>query len=186
MGATAADQVQDITLKSSGGFLGSSLRVTLRAAALGPDEFAIDRGEWDKTLGPVFERISAGIHGNNRTEVSEKTPIAAQNGYTEMTSEQHAGLHRLLQAFATAEDPHYTDKMGGAYAERLQRFAAAYKDGLVIADRDQLEGLTTIARAATEFARTDDKYNHVDPFWKQTVEENPQMRYRHGLLHKFG
>jgi hypothetical protein len=182
---TAAPETKQVTLTSRGGFLGSSLRVKLQAAQGEDGLYSIDRTEWDRTLGPVFERMSGSILGNNRKAIDNTTPLGVQHAYGAMTSEQNHGFHRLMQAFGAASDPDYTKNLGPDYAAQLQRFATAYKDGHVLADRAQLEALTTIARVGTEFARCDDKFNHIDGFFKDHVTANPQMRYRHGFLHSF-
>ena len=181
--ARPAAPAEDMTLTArENGILGSSLQVRLRAAPLEGGLYAVARDEWDRTLGPIFDRTVEGMIGHNRRNPGPTTPMGAIVGYNAMDPAQAKAFHTLVQAFSVVRDPDYLRHLGGDHAEKLARFAAAYADGQVLVNRHQLDGLTAVAREAAEFAREDSRFDHIDAFYDRHVHGNPQMRYRHGIL----
>lgn len=185
--------VETLVLKSRDGLLGSSLRVKMQAERLEDGLYRIARGEWDRTLGPVFDRAADHIrHGKRNLEPD--SPVGIMEGYLALATVtddtgQTVGtqaFHALMSRFGAAASPHQLDTFKGDARASVQRFVDEYQGGHVLASKAQLDGLTALARRAAEFARIDNKYNYIDGFWNKAVRENPAMRYGHGLLNRIG
>lgn len=176
---------QTLTLISRASFLGPALRVQVQAEKLENGDFRIARDEWDRTFGPVMQRATDNMIRDNRKDPDQDSLMCVSHGYTAMNSEQTRGFHSLMQAFSTAANKDYAKHLGGDYKQKMLDFAAAHDDGYVTVSGTQLQGLTTMARAAVTFARNDTQYQKVDGFWKAHVDENPAMKYRTGILGRF-
>lgn len=170
-----------LTLKSRESFLGSALRVRVEAEPLENGLYKIERAEWDRTFGPVMARAAADLVSDRRQPVSQKDLMCMTHGYIAMDSDQTREFHSLVQAFGTAANRNYAAHMKGAYKESMLAFADSYEKGHVVVSHEQLSALTTMTRAAADFARRDTEFPGLDAFWQKQVHENPSMTYRTGL-----
>ncbi|MCB9989829.1 MAG: hypothetical protein H6867_00435 [Rhodospirillales bacterium] len=186
------DDAQDtvLSLKSDKwGFLGPTFKTQIPAKAVGNDLFLIDKGDWEATLSPVFERLNAEMFSGKRENREYR---AITSGYMAMSSAEKKGFHGLMQAFSAAKNPaelsSYPETVGNdphrnPHLSRLEAFVDAFNGPAqsVLVDRAQLQGLANAARAALEYATeqnvTDSARDYYDSYKAQK-----HISYHNGLI----
>lgn len=173
-------------------FLGPTLRTSIEALPTGDGRYLVSLDEWNATLGPILERSVDNLHSNR----NDRSYMAIAFGYQAMDSDETQSYHSLVQAFAAADAlkagkqafERYLDTFrdGGAlnsFGEQLKEFAETLVNkGQVIISREQLQGLTDMARRGMEYIAENDAGPTGKTFFDTHVKYNPRMDYNNGLL----
>lgn len=133
----------------------------------GGTEITLSRQEWDKTLGPVFDRTLAYIHNPDRSDIGE---IDIAKGYIAMSGNDYHALHNLMQTADSRIGPdavNVTPAQVRALAT-IEREAAAYA-----ADPDAKE----------KWRMTDDARTNMKRFHEDLIKgSDGAMQFSKGLV----
>lgn len=189
----AQPKAETLTVKSGGWtFLGPRFKVKIPATPTEDGLYKIKKADWDKTIGPVFERLNADLlldpkKGDNH---ASREYVSASHGYLAMDDIQTAAFHRLMTCFGAAADSSRLQYFPGnaetnPVLARIKDFIyALYTDQTVLVSKTQLEGLANAARRSIEHAQEEkDVTNTAKQFYQDYLKTNKdRVHYSPGLI----
>ena len=176
------------------GIFGPTLKTSIEALPTNDGRYLVSLDEWNATLGPIYDRSVEKIHSSR----NDRSYMAVAFGYQAMDPSETQSYHTLVQAFNAADalkagrdvfdkylDTFRTGNNGAlnSYGEQLKEFAETLvHEGQVLITREQLQGLTDIARRGMEYVAEHDAGAPSEDFFDKNVRYNPRMDYSNGLI----